>query len=103
MAKKLYVVTMRGGSENKNWVKFIENVDVNLKGKNPDYGPSATRIVSHHMDSKTIHLLCTDRIKKKSDVTVEEITKETLKGVHAPFTELVGNYFLPYDDYPEIE
>ena len=103
MAKRLFVVIIRGGREHKNWLKFIENVDVNLKGKSPDYGSSATRIVSHHMDSNTVHILCTERMKKKSDVTVEEITKETLNGVHAQFMEIVESYFLPYDHYPRIE
>jgi len=103
MAKRLYVVNMSGGRDNKNWSKFVRNVEGNLGGKNPDYGPSATRIVSHHMDLDTIHLLSTEGIKKKGDVTVEEITKKTLSSGHTPFGELVEKYYLPYGEYPNIE
>ncbi len=107
MAKKyydrLYVVSMPGGSRNKDWIKFIENVEGDLGGKNPDYGPSATRIVSHHTDSQTVHLLCTTGMDERSNVTIEEITRKTLKTFHAPFKDFIEKYFLPHREYPNIK
>jgi hypothetical protein len=107
MAKYLYEVSIVKGKNNKFFHKFLTNV-ADLNGKSPDYGGiSNVCVISHHMDAKTIHGLCTDGFKtgNESDVTVEEITKATLKkpsSHHRVYTELIQNYFLPHGSYPNL-
>lgn len=106
MAKYLYEVTLDGGKSNKNYFKFLENFQ-NLGAKPPDYGGiNNLCIISHHIDSDTLLLLCTAGFKGKEDtVTVNEITAATLASAgsgHRLYSELVENYFLPYNKYPNI-
>jgi hypothetical protein len=105
MAKHLYEVCLLQGSGNPEFEYFLQNV-MDLNAKEPDYGGiKNTCIISHHMDAETVHLLCSRNIKKKSGVTVTEITRETLSlpnGHHKIYRQLIGNYFLPNDDYPNI-
>jgi hypothetical protein len=105
MSKKLYVVSLSGGSTNKNYQPFIANV-TKLNGKAPDYGGiQSVAVVSHHMDPITVHLLCTEEFKQRGrgDVTVKEVTKNSLEKEHIIFVDLVEKYFLPYGDYPNVE
>jgi len=106
MAKYLYEVCLLRGSGNPKYTSFVENV-MELNAKPPDYaGIKNTCIISHHVDAATVHVLCSAKIKKKSDVTVTEITRETINlpnGRHRLYKELIENYFLPNDDYPNIE
>ena len=106
MSKYIYEVCLERGRSNPEHHKFYENV-LELKAKEPDFGGINNMcIISHHMDCKTIHMLCSSGLKNKSAVTVEEITKETLNsedGVHKIHTDLVENYFLPNGSYPNIK
>jgi len=101
----LYEVCLERGRSNPEHNKFYENV-LELKAKQPDFGGINNMcIISHHMDVKTIQMLCSARMKNKSDVTVEEITRETLdpeSGIHKMHTDLVEKYFLPYNSYIKI-
>jgi hypothetical protein len=106
MAKYLYEVTLSGGKSNRDYFKFLENVQ-NLGAKPPDYGGiNNVCIISHHIDAKTLFLLCTDGFKgDEGEVTVDEITSATLLSTdsgHRLYSELVRNYFLPYNKYPNI-
>lgn len=106
MNMHLYEVCLERGRSNPEHHKFYENV-LELKAKQPDFGGINNMcIISHHMDPRTIHVLCSTGMKNKSDVTVEEITKETLdpeNGIHKMHTDLVEKYFLPHDSYPAIK
>ena len=105
MSKHLYEVCLEQGRSNPEYQIFYENV-LELNAKEPDFGGINNMcIISHHMDTKTIQMLCSDGLKNESAVTVEEITKETLNpenGIHKIHTDLVENYFLPYGNYPNI-
>jgi hypothetical protein len=105
MSKYIYEVSIDRGRSNPEYRKFFENVSA-LKAVSPDFGGiNGSCIISHHMDSDTVRLLCSENIKKKSSITVEEITKETLNpkaGDHKMYTKLIEKYFLPYGDYPNI-
>jgi hypothetical protein len=103
VTKHLYAVQIKGGRSNKKWQKFFNNVTP-LNAKPPDVtGIDAECVISHHMDSITIHCLATDGFRKgEGDVTVNEITKDTLSNRHAHLGELVEKYFLPYGVYPNI-
>lgn len=102
----LYEVCLERGRSNPEHYKFYENV-LELKAKQPDFGGINNMcIISHHMDAETIKMLCSARMKNKSDVTVEEITRETLdpeSGIHKMHTDLVKKYFLPHNSYPNIK
>lgn len=104
MAKRLYEVTLSGGRTNKNFEIFFSNI-ARLNGKAPDYaGINNVALVSHHMDSNIVHYLCTDRFNERDlkDVIVEEITKNSLKKDHGIYYDIIEDYFLPYDEYPNI-
>ena len=106
MSKYIYEVRLDGGRNHPECQKFYSNID-DLNAKSPDFGGiSSMCIISHHVDSKTMHVLCSSGIKDKSAIEVEEITKETLDletGIHKMHTDLVVNYFLPHGKYPNIK
>ncbi|WP_136256551.1 hypothetical protein [Metallibacterium scheffleri] len=107
MAKYLYEVSLERGRDNPAFSAFLKNA-MNLNGKAPDFGGiSRVCLVSHHMDIDTIRLLFEEGLKKsKSDLSVEEITKdslESLTGHHRIYTDTIKNLFLPYDSYPNIK
>jgi hypothetical protein len=106
MAKYLYEVRLERGRSNARWEKFYNNVS-KLNAKPPDYGGiNNVCVISHHVDGETLKGLCADfdeRLRK--DITVTEITKRTLSpdGDHVIYIDLVENYFLPHDKYPNIK
>jgi hypothetical protein len=106
MAKYLYEVRLARGRDNPAYQAFLRNAN-NLNGKAPDYGGiSSVCLVSHHMDIDTVRLLFEEGLKKsKDDLSVEEITKESLKSTdshHAVYTDMVEDFYLPYGSYPNI-
>lgn len=106
MSSYIYLVTISMGKSNPKHSIFLENVTA-LNAKPADYGGiNNVCILSHSQDADTVHLLCCDRIKKKSDITVEEITKKTLndqQSSHKVYTNLINNNYLKYGDYPNIK
>ncbi|WP_095127582.1 hypothetical protein [Pseudomonas sp. Irchel s3h14] len=106
MAKKIYVVYLERGRSNPEHPTFYENV-LGLKAKSPDFGGINNMcILSHHMDKKTVHMLCSSGLEDRQAVTIEEVTKKTLhpeSGIHKMHTDLVEGYFLPHDSYPNIK
>ena len=106
MNKYIYEVCLKRGRSNPNHATFFENVG-ELNAKAPDFGGINNMcLIGHHHDADTIRMLCSSGIKKKSDVTVEEITKETLSNKsshHRVHTEIIKSYFLPYGTYLNIK
>lgn len=106
MSKYLYLVRINEGRSNPDHNKFHENV-MNLNAKSPDFGGiNNACVISHHMDVKTIHMLCSRGMSNKSDVEVEELTKESLNdknSFHKLFKQLIESAFLPYGEYPNVE
>lgn len=106
MGKFIYEVCLKRGKSNPDYFTFYKNISA-LNAKAPDFGGINNMcIIGHHIDANTLQMLCSDGIKKESDVTVEEITKESLdedSGHHKLHTDIVKNYYLPYDTYPNIE
>ena len=107
MANYLYEVRLKQGRSNPKHSKFLVNVS-QFNAKSPDYsGISNVCVIGHHMDIITIESLCAEGLgKNKSDVTVKEITKETLGSTssgHRLFTDLIERYFLPYNEYQNIK
>lgn len=106
MSKKIYEVRLDRGRNNPEHHIFYNNV-LELKAKEPDFGGiNSMCIISHHMDEKTVHMLCSSGLKNEEIVTVEEITKETLDpelGIHKMHTNFIERYFLPHGNYPNIK
>lgn len=107
MAKYLYEVCLTRGRSNPKYEKFYRNV-TSLNAKAPDFGGiNNVCIVSHHMDAVTVQVLCSEGLRKnRDDVTVTEITKESLasqSGHHGLYLDLIENYFLPNGDYPNVK
>lgn len=102
----LYEVRLERGRSNPEHQTFYENV-MKLGAKEPDFGGINNMcIIRHHMDVVTIQILCSSNLKKESEVTVEEITRNTLdvdNGKHKMHTNIVEKYFLPHHKYPNIE
>lgn len=102
MDKYIYVVRLETGRSHQEYSIFLENVN-KLNAKSPHYnGIESVCVLSHHVDAKTIFLLCTETMDEKNDVTVEEVTKTTLTNDHSDYADLVESYFLPYGTYPKI-
>jgi hypothetical protein len=102
--KRLYEVRLANGAQNRNYMKYLDN-SLPHNPKAIDLGGGVYHaMVSHHMDADTLHLLLTDGFKKgtKDDLTVEEVTKQSLRKQHIAYEEMVENRFLPYDKYPNI-
>jgi hypothetical protein len=106
LSKYIYQVCLSTGRSHSKHDVFYKNVD-GLGAKSPDFGGINNMcVIGHHLDADTIHMLCSEGIRKKSDVTVEEITKETLAdefSAHRLHTDLIEKYYLPYGNYPNIK
>ena len=107
MSKHLYEVTLNRGRNNRNYFPFLSNMGT-LRGKGPDFGGiNNVCLVAHHLDAKTLHLLCTEGFDGgESDLTVVEITRDSLddeQGHHRIYTDLIENYFLPYGTFPKVK
>ena len=106
MAKYIYVVCLDRGRSNPEHHIFYKNVS-ELNAKDPDFGGINNMcIIGHHVDIRTMQMLCSTGLKKRDAVTIEEITRKTLDpdaGIHKMHTDLVENYFLPHGDYPNIK
>jgi hypothetical protein len=86
-------------------MQFRINLE-NLRGKEPDYGGSGNLwLLKHHMDSGTVHSLCTEEFSAhhSEDVEVEEVTTESLKGHHSVFADMVRDYWTPYGNFENID
>lgn len=103
--KHLYEVSILRGRSHSEHGKFLTNV-MDLIAKSPDFaGINNVCLIAHHMDQDTVHLLCTDRMRKKKDVEVVEITKSSLVSSdshHAIYTQLINDYFIPHNDFENL-
>ena len=101
-AKHLYYVRLSHGVANPGFQSFKRNAE-ELRGVQPGYGGRGeSYFISHHMDMETVHLLCTDGIADEDDVSIEEVTQDSLQDEHLAYQDLVENYFLPHGTYPNI-
>lgn len=107
MTKYLYEVSLALGRSNPKHEVFFANVTA-LNGKPVGHGGiNGHCVISHHRDRGTVEFLCAENLgESEADLSVVEITKQTLKdpnSLHGSFIDLIENYFLPYDSYPNIE
>jgi hypothetical protein len=104
MGKYLYEVSLDGGRSNRHFQKFQESV-MNLNGQSPDFGGiNNLCVISHHVDAKTLKSLITN-FENWDDIEIAEITKTTLldsQCTHRMYSDLIRQYFLPYNEYPNI-
>lgn len=105
MKKYLYVVSLSRGRSHPQHSVFYKNVD-SLNAKSSDFGGiNNTCVLAHHLDAASVLRLCSEGIRAKKDVSVEEVTRTTLNdnnSHHRIYSDLINNYFLPYDDYPNV-
>lgn len=105
MSNYLYEVKILRGMRHPEFATFKENVD-RFNPKIPDFGGlNNLCVISHHVDKLTVHLLCTENMKNRDDVEVNEITEESLndeESGHKIYLDLIENYFLPYGTYPNL-
>lgn len=102
MPDHLYLVRLSCGRGNSDYQHFLENVS-NLKAKAPDFGGiQGSCLLMHHVDVETIKMLCAEGLKNEDDVSVEEITDETLRKEHVTYRELVDRYFRPYGRFEKL-
>jgi hypothetical protein len=106
MDKYLYLVKLDGGRSNPEFSIFNLNV-INLNAQTGDYGGiNNCCVISHHMDAKTVQMICSAGMEDRTQVTIEEIFSETLndsKSFHWLYGDLVKKYFLPHGKYPHIK
>lgn len=95
--ERLYQVKLDGGSRHgDDYTKWSENVKSTLKGKVDSFGGgSSVYVVASHHDPVTLQLLASESMSDASaaKVTVEEITKSSLKGKHKLWEGLVAGHF----------
>ena len=101
---RMYEVRLSGGRSNHpTWGQFAEAV-MALNGKGPDYtGINSVAAISSHLDAATLRVVISQTVDKISDVTIEEMTTETLLGDHRYLVELFLDYFKPYKSYRHID
>ena len=106
MDKYIYEVSLKRGKSNPDYFIFHKNV-MALNAKAPDFGGiNNICLISHHMDAETLHLLCSDGLENPNDITIKEITRETLldeNSFHRMYLDTIENCFLKYDKYPNID
>lgn len=105
MNKYIYLVSISQGRNNNKYKNFLRNVQ-EMGAISLDYsGINNMCLLSSSQSQDEIHSLCTVKVKK-SDVTVEEITKETLNNedhVHHFLKNTINNFYIGKDTYPNIE
>jgi hypothetical protein len=77
-----------------------------LNAKPPDYGGiNNVVLLKHHMDKETVRVICREKFKGRDrEVEVNEITAASMKiPPHQIYMDLVNDYFLKYDDFPNLE
>ena len=100
---RLYRVTIDRMRQHPEFSQFVEKM-YDLNGKHPDFGGSMNgALVRHHMDPQTVKSIVSENMTRDQDIVVEEITRESLKSSHIGYKDLVENYFLPHDTYPNID
>jgi hypothetical protein len=106
MANYLYEVTISNGRSSPDFIPFFANIQA-LKAKPPDHGGIQSRcFLSHHMDAKTVHILCTADFKHNDDsVSVTEVTTASLRsptGDHWIYADTIENLFLRYQRFDNV-
>lgn len=104
MTKYLYEVSIKSGKNNPDFYTFLNNVQ-NLYAKAPDFGGIQNIcLIGHSKNSAIVQMLCSEGMKNEEDVTVEEITRNTIENdIHHIYLDTIRNCFLPYDDYINIK
>lgn len=102
----LYEVRLKNGRSHKRFVTFLDNA-TSLNAKAPDYGGiSSVCLVAHSQNAETIHLLLARGMEEHDmDIVVKEITAKTLasnKSGHVIYSDLISNYFLPHNKFPNL-
>lgn len=83
--------------------RFSEKMS-ELNAKHPDYGGGMNgALVRHPMGPEIVKAIVSEKMSSDQDIVIEEVTRKSLKSSHLGYNDLVKRYFLPYDDYPEIE
>lgn len=101
--KRLYEVRLDGGRSNPEWKNFYEGV-TKLNGQSPDFeGISCVAVIGTHHQEATVEAIVSETMDDTSDLSISEITKESLQGNHKVFHDLIDSYFLPYGSYPAVE
>lgn len=92
---RLFQVSLDRGRSHPESGKWVTGV-MNLNGKAPDYGGlNNLALVASGGDEAYIHAEVTNGMKTKyeKDVSVEEVTKNSLIAKHSIWTEVVEGYF----------
>jgi len=102
----LYEVRLSRGRAHRDFATFLENAN-SLNAKSPDYGGiSSTCLLAHHQDAETVQLLLSRGMESNaSDIHIKEITTKTLasnQSGHIVYSELIDNYFLPYNKFSNL-
>lgn len=103
----LYEVRFTGGTSNKNWRRFFENVTDMGAVSTDRAGILGLCAISSFRDADGVKELCTRNFRPKSAiayVTVEEITAATVGNsnhAHSAYQNVVDR-FRPYGTYPNL-
>lgn len=100
---RLYRVSITEMHQHPEYGRFSEKMS-ELNAKHPDFGGGMNgALVRHHMDLDTVKSIVSEKMSSDRDIVIEEVTRESLESSHLGYEDLVTRYFLPHDDYPEIE
>jgi hypothetical protein len=102
--RRLYEVRLERGRNHPEWKGFYEGVE-RLNGKSPDFGGiNNVAIVGTHHDQMIVKSIISGEMGDNTDLSVVEITKKTLESPgHRVYSQLINDYFLPYNNYPAVE
>ena len=98
----LYYVEIEDGASHREYVAFAKAMS-RLDAKHPDFSGSMNRrLVKHHMDEATVKLMITEEMNDEDDVRVSKVTDKDLNERLSGYRDLIRNYYMPHDDFPDI-
>ena len=90
MKRYIYCVRLHNGRAHPEFGDFYVNMTNELKAVPHTHGSMDGALVSHTQDLRTVQLLASYQMNQRGDVTVEEVTKETLRtDIHVGYKQLV--------------
>lgn len=101
----LYEVRLSLGKSNNEYLQFIKEAE-DLNCKYPDYnGFNGVCIISTPLTKDHLYTMLTVNMQNTESITINEITTESIDSddsSHRLYADLINNYFLRYNNYPNI-
>ncbi len=100
-APRFYLVRLSSGQSHPKWKEWWQKVDNEFNGVEPDYtGHKSMKILQANQSPDDLKTYLSTPEKGNNfaeDVTVKEITKDSVQVEHAGYLEIIQKYFKAFD------